>query len=238
MSERPAPSREPRRATGWIRCVWWSICRHCGERIEVGQWQGLVVVPGQGRRWIHEACALALGATPREPDDTAPATSPPPPAASVRIVVIGSAAWPHDRAVEVRDGIEAVARGHREVVIVHDTRRDQHGRLCGVDAWAELTARRLGYTTEAHDTAADTVDQLRALRPAVVVAFPLETPGEVTTTVELTTPAPLGTTRPPGGGTPRSEPADIELLAAAAEHAGVPVLVHRPAPPTVATPTA
>lgn len=220
MRDVPAARREARGATGWMRSLWWSLCRSCGERIEVGQWQGLVEVPGHGRRWVHEPCAVALGATPRESDDPAAAPHAAAVSAAVRIVVIGSADWPHDRAVEVRDAIEAVARGHREVVIVHGTRRDRRGRLCGVDAWAELTARRLRYTAEPHHSAADTVDQLHALLPTVVVAFPLET------TAQLETAGPLG-----------AGPVDIEVLAAVAEHAGVPVLVHRTAPPPVATPT-
>ena len=133
--------------------------------------------------------------------------------------MIGPVAWPHDRAVEVRDAIEAVARGHRDVVIVHGTRRDQRGRLRGVDAWAELTARRLGYTAEPHTTAADTVERLRSLRPTVVVAFGLE----------------QRATRPgdsSGDAAPEPGPDPVETLAAAAEHAGVPVLVHRPNPTT------
>ena len=218
MGDTAGSPREARRGTAWMRCVWWAVCRRCGERLEVGEWQGLVDVPGRGRWWVHETCALELGATAREPDDSAP----PAPAAAgpVRIVVIGSAVWPRDRAVEVRDGIEAVARGHREVVIVHSARRDRTGRLCGVDAWAALTAQRLGYPAEPHHTSSNngarTVDELRKLRPSVVVAFPLEqrpdAPGDVA-----------------GGAGHGSARDPVETLAAAAELAGMPVLVHRPA---------
>lgn len=199
-------SCQPARDTAWMKCCHWAICRHCEVRIETGQWQALVDVPDRGRWWIHQACALELGATARDPDDPADSPSPPPaPSSPVRIVVIGSAAWPRDRAVEIRDGIEAVARGHREVVIVHGTRRDHRGRSCGVDAWAELTAQRLGYTPEPHASPAVTVDELHALRPTVVVAFPLDTPAPDSSGVDV----------------------GIEALAGAAELAGMPVLVHR-----------
>ncbi len=195
-------SREPDRGPGWMRCAFWAVCAACERRVEVGQWQALVDVPGVGRRWVHEACALELGVTADAPDPTPahPASTPSVVAGPVRIVVVGSGDWPRDRAVEVRDAIEAMARGHRDVVIVHGARRDPRGRLRGVDAWAALTAQRLGHPAEPHDTRtgdlATTVDELRMLRPTVVIAFPLEP----------------------------NDPA--ETLAPAAELAGVPVLVH------------
>ena len=196
-------SREPDRGPGWMRCAFWAVCAACERRVEVGQWQALVDVAGLGRRWVHEACALELGVTADAPDPTAahPAPAPSVVAGPVRIVVVGSGDWPRDRAVEVRDSIEAVARGHRDVVIVHGTRRDPGGRLRGVDAWAALTAQRLAHPAEPHDgpagDVAATVDELHRLRPTVVIAFPLK-PSDPT-----------------------------ETLAAAAELAGVPVLVHR-----------
>ena len=210
------------RDAGWMRCAHWSVCRRCAKRIETGQWQALVEVPDAGRRWVHEKCALELGATARPLDASAPTTGHATPALPrpVRIVVIGSAAWPRERAVEVRDGIEAVARGHREVVIVHGTRRDPRGRLSGVDAWAQLTATRLGHPAEPHDSPATTVDELHALRPTVVVAFPLKQPGP-------TAPADMASAAGP------EDP--VEALAAAAELAGIPVLMHRMT--TAATPT-
>lgn len=193
-------SREPDRGSGWMRCAFWAVCAACERRVEVGQWQALVDVPGVGRRWVHEACALELGVTAEVPDPT-PAHPASAPSGPVRIVVVGSGDWPRDRAVEVRDAIEAVARGHRDVVIVHGTRRDDRGRLRGVDAWAALTAQRLAHPAEPHDSrpgdAATTVDELHTLRPTVVIAFPLK-PSDPT-----------------------------ETLAAAAELAGVPVLLHR-----------
>lgn len=193
--------RGPRPSTTWMKAAYWSVCRRCNGRIETGQWQALVDVPDQGRWWIHEACALELGAPARGTDEPADSTSPEPATTGpVRIVVIGSAAWPRERAVEVRDAIEAVARGHRDVVIVHGAHRDRAGRLHGVEAWAELTAQRLGLTAEPHDTTPATIDELLALRPTVVVAFPLD---------------PC-----------RTEHARVDALAA--ELAGVPVLVHRP----------
>lgn len=201
----PPAAREPRPATAWMRSAHWSVCRRCGERIDTGEWQALMEVPGQGRWWVHETCALELGAPARAPDDdpTAAAAGPAP-TMPVRIVVIGSGSWPHDRAVEVRDSIEAVARGHRDVVIVHSSRRDQRGRLRGVDAWAALTATRLGYRSEPHDHEPHSAAELRALRPDVVVAFPLQ-------------PAP-------------GDDQDLSALIAAAENAGIPVLVHQPDP--------
>lgn len=194
-------SRETDRGPGWMRCAFWAVCAACERRVEVGQWQALVDVPGGGRRWVHEACALELGVTAEVPDPT-PAHPASVAAGPVRIVVVGSGDWPRDRAVEVRDAIEAVARGHRDVVIVHGTRRDDRGRLRGVDAWAALTAQRLAHPAEPHDTrtgdlATTTVDELRMLRPTVVIALPLD----------------------------QRDP--TETLAAAAELGGVPVLVHR-----------
>lgn len=221
MSGTGGGPRERDRGTGWMRCAHWSVCRRCAEKIETGQWQALVEVPDAGRRWVHETCALELGATARPLDASAPTTIHATPALPrlVRIVVIGSAGWPRERAVEVRDGIEAVARGHREVVIVHSARRDERGSLCGVDAWAQLTATRLGYAAEPHDSPSTTVDELHALRPTVVVAFPLKQPGP---------PGPAAMVGAAGPDDP------VETLAAAAELAGVPVLMHRMT--TTATP--
>ena len=190
-----------------MRCCFWAVCARCEARLEVGEWQALVDVPGVGRRWIHEACALELGVTAEVPDPAAthPAAAPASVVAGpVRIVVIGSGSWPRERAVEVRDAIEAVARGHRDVVIVHGTRRDPRGRLRGVDAWAALTAQRLNHPAEPRDgdtrtgDLATTVDELHTLHPTVVIAFPLD----------------------------QRDPAET-LAAAAAELAGIPVLVHR-----------
>lgn len=202
----PREPREPRQTTAWMRSAYWSVCRRCGERIETGEWQALVEVPGQGRWWVHESCALELGAPARDPDDptAAAAAAGPAPTMPVRIVVIGSGAWPHDRAIEVRDGIEAVARGHREVVIVHSSRRDQRGRPRGVDAWAALTATRLGYRNESHDHEPRSAADLRALRPDVVIAFPLQ----------------------PAPGDDQGLPALVD----AAENDGIPVLIHHPDP--------
>lgn len=106
---------------------------------------------------------------------------------------------------------------------MHGARRDPRGRLCGVDAWAQLTATRLGYPAEPHDSPATTVDELRALRPTVVVAFPLEQ-------------RPTGPAHVAVAAGPDSLRDPVETLAAAAELAGVPVLVHRPVT-TAAAPT-
>jgi hypothetical protein len=67
---------------------------------------------------------------------------------TVRVLVVGSIAWPRNRAVEVRDAIAAVVCGHRRVLLVHAGRIcPDTGCLVGVDAWAELTATRLGLQT-------------------------------------------------------------------------------------------
>lgn len=94
---------------------------------------------------------------------------------AIRILVTGSRDWPRNRAIEVRDAIEAVARGHHPVTIVHGAAR-------GADAWADLTAERLGYRVERHPAdwrrhgrAAGMIRNrdMVALRADVVVAFPL-----------------------------------------------------------------
>ena len=74
----------------------WLICGACRDRIEVGQWQGLVEVPGVGRCWVHEACVVALGYPPR-PRELYPDRGPAGyagPAPTLRIVVIGHPRWP------------------------------------------------------------------------------------------------------------------------------------------------
>jgi hypothetical protein len=76
----------------------------------------------------------------------APVLAPEPP---VRILVTGSRDWPRARATEVRDAIVAVATGHSEVVVVHGACEDREtGKLRGADAWADLTAIRMGYGLE------------------------------------------------------------------------------------------
>ena len=178
---------ERRVYTGRLRAIWWSVCAKCSKRIEEGSWQSLADVPDVGRRWVHEQCAMLLdpAGTPARPDDDLGEHSgvrsiepgqpvelaPIPP---VRIGVLGSGQWPKARAVEVRDAIEALARGHRKVVIVRTARTDRQGRLQGVDAWAELTTRRLGYTDEPHPEVADVL----AANLDLAVAFPLHTDHE------------------------------------------------------------
>ena len=215
----------PRRTyTGWSRAHHWALCEKCGERIEVEEWIGLAHVPDIGRRWVHEECAIALGpaGTPTHPErdlsDTGTYSvepgqpvvlAPPPP---VRIGVLGSGQWPKDRAVEVRDAIEALARGHREVIIVRTARTDHRGRLCGVDAWSELTATRLGYTDEPHPDVTDVL----AAHLDLAVAFPLHPD--------------TGHDTDRGGSGRAAMGCDTRRAVAAAEAAGIPVFTHaRPA---------
>ena len=174
----PAAMTRPwRRYSGWMMALFASVCAHCGEPIAEGQWQGLAVVPGkpgEGTRWVHEACALELGPAgdPQRPEHDRgvppdPATAPEPEPEPLRILVLGSSGWPRERAVEVRDAIAALARGHSRVTLVHAARRAADtGQLAGVDAWAELTAERLGYHVEHYRGEA-------ATHADVVVAFPL-----------------------------------------------------------------
>lgn len=87
--------------------------------------------------------------------------------------MIGSAEWPRERAVEVRDAIAAVARGHSQVVLIHAARRHPDtSRLLGVDAWTELTAERLGHQVEHQQLAPEETSGAPGVD--VVVAFPLE----------------------------------------------------------------
>ena len=140
-----------------------------------------------------------------------PATGP----AVVRVLVIGSLSWPRERAVEVRDAIAALARGHRRVLLVHAGRVcPSTGRLAGVDAWTELTATRLGLEVtrlgerpDTHDRAA-TEARHQVLVDAgadVVLAFPL--------------------TRDPVTGAPCEDPVTADAIARA-ERAGLAVLTH------------
>lgn len=222
-------TRPAGRLTGWMVALHWSRCTHCGRVIDRGDWQGLATVPGHGPRWVHEHCAAELGplGDPRRPThdrdidpDTAPDTAPdsaPDRSAEVagavlRVLVIGSAQWPRERAVEVRDAIAAVARGHRRARLAHAARtHPDTGRLVGVDAWAELTATRLHLDVEhlaiehlTEPTSPGFGAGERAAEPAgervvdVVVAFPL-----------LTGPSPAGEGedgRLPPGSPPRSGP--------------------------------
>ena len=120
---RPGPAamtRPPRQYSGWMVAILPSVCAHCAQPIAEGGWQGLAVVPDEGTRWVHEACALELGPAgdPRRPEHdrgVPPDPTSVPAAATLRILVIGSPDWPRERAVEVRDGIAAVARGHAQV---------------------------------------------------------------------------------------------------------------------------
>lgn len=185
----PEPPERGRGRPGWMRAIWWKNCEACGARISEGQWQARAYVAGHGTRWVHKPCALRLGplADPAAPADDDPdpalrAGSPPPAGrpGPLRILVVGSPAWPYDRAVEVRDAIDALARGHSRVVILHGTATDQHtGRLIGTDAWAELTATRRGYTAQRHEAATDGTWSLPRPGPDVVIAFPLS--GDATT---------------------------------------------------------
>lgn len=179
-----AGTPEPRSPYGFTRAFWWSVCAKCDERIEEGEWMGLAYVADVGRRWVHQACAAALGPqravtrdddpdTRRGPQSIEPGQPiPASPVAPVRIGVLGSGQWPKHRAVEVRNAIEVLARGHRQVVIVRTTRTtrtDPRGRLVGVDAWAQLTAARLGYRDEPHPDVTDVL----AAHLDLAVAFPL-----------------------------------------------------------------
>lgn len=194
----PAAMTRPwRRYSGWLVAIFPSVCAHCGQSIAEGQWQGLAVVPGEGTRWVHEACALELGPAgdPQRPEHDRgvppdPTGLPEPAVKPLRVLVIGSPDWPRERAIEVRDAIAAVARGHSQVVLIHAARRDRDtGRLAGVDAWAELTAERLGYSVEHHRDETPTDAD-------VVVAFPL------------------------------ADDPDTAAAIADAEHAGLAVLTH------------
>ena len=231
-SDRAARAMTRPRVTyrGWMPAAMWSRCAQCSEVIEQGAWQGLTDVPGQGQRWVHESCALELGRTdaPRHDHGGTPATSPSvdqvPVDATVRVLVIGSISWPRNRAVEVRDAIAAVVRGHRRVLLVHGGRvHPDTGRLAGVDAWAELTATRLGLETahvgqhrDRHDQAS-THARHQALVDAgadVVIAFPL--------------------TRDPVTGADALDP-DTADAVTRAETAGLAVLTHPDSsPPTTA----
>ncbi|MDL5160412.1 hypothetical protein [Actinomycetospora termitidis] len=229
-------TRPAGRLTGWMVALHWSRCTHCGRVIDRGDWQGLAEVPGHGPRWVDETCAAELGplGEPRHPThdrdvtpDIAPDTPDDRSAASasagaaagagavLRVLVIGSAVWPRERAVEVRDAIAVVVRGHRLARIAHAARVDPDtGRLVGVDAWAELTATRLHLEVEhLSDPSSPGVDAgERPADPAgehvvdVIVAFPL--PGE------------------PGPGVV-GEDRETAAGIAAAQRAGLPVLVHR-----------
>lgn len=218
----PATMTRPRRTySGWLMAIHWSRCAACSEVIAEGQWQGLADVPGEGRRWVHEDCAYRLGAAPRPEHDgrTDPAEPEPaaeqPPATVLRVLVIGSMAWPRERALEVRDAIAAVARGHRRVLLVHGGRVcPATGRLAGVDAWAELTATRLGLEVahvgahpDRHDQAS-TQARHQALVDAgadLVLAFPL--------------------IRDPATGTRIEDPVTADA-AGRAQRAGLAVLTH------------
>ena len=210
--------------SGWMVATIWSRCAHCSQVIDAGDWQSLAEIPGQGRRWVHEHCARELDPTgkPRPAHDrgVAPVADPTlsRPADNgdtVRVLVLGSMSWPRDRAVEVRDAIAGVARGHSRVLLVHAGRVcPDTGRLAGVDAWAELTATRLGLQTvhvgehpDRHDRAS-TQARHQGLVDAgadVVLAFPL--------------------TADPATGTPISDPVTADAVGRA-EAAGLPVLTH------------
>lgn len=142
-----------------------------------------------GTRWVHEACAQALGPAgdrqrPEHDRGVAPGQFLEPAAQvtvePLRILVIGSLDWPRSRAIEVRDAIAAVARGHARVRLIHAGRTcPDTGHLAGVDAWAELTAQRLSYEVEhlggdpdRHDYDTWSTEAMVAATPAVVIAFP------------------------------------------------------------------
>ena len=151
-SDDPAPANVLRVAAGHdlvaVRCV------RRGDR------RGAVAGPGDGARRGSPMGPRSLRLPPRRrhrrPEHDREhhpgarggppsLTHPAPPAAVVRVLVIGSLSWPRERAVEVRDAIAALARGHRRVLLVHAGRVcPSTGRLAGVDAWTELTATRLG----------------------------------------------------------------------------------------------
>lgn len=58
----PAAMTRPwRHYRGWMVSIFPSVCAHCDHTIAEGQWQGLADLPGEGSRWVHEACALELG---------------------------------------------------------------------------------------------------------------------------------------------------------------------------------
>lgn len=227
---------------GWMVALSWSRCPHCLAVIDRGDWQGLAQVPDHGPRWVHEACALELGPLGRAQrpahdrgvateDATEDATGDARPAAGtaavsgggpavLRVRVVGAADWPRSRATEVRDAIAAVVRGHRHARIAHAARtHPDTGRLAGVDAWAELTATRLGLQ----------VDHLTCpARPDVGGRHPGEPatrePAQAVELVEVVVAFPL--TRDPATGRSRRDTATEDAIAAA-ESAGLVVLTHR-----------
>ncbi|MCD2191302.1 hypothetical protein [Actinomycetospora soli] len=242
MNEAARSMTRPRRVyCGWMVALYWSRCLHCLEVIDRGDWQGLARVPDHGPRWVHEACALELGplgsaqrpahdrgvATEDATEAATEATRPTAGTAAVsgagsavlRVRVVGAADWPRARATEVRDAIAAVVRGHRHARIAHAARTDPDtGRLAGVDAWAELTATRLGLQ----------VDHLSCpARPDDGRRHPGEPanrePAQLVDLVDVVVAFPL--TRDPATGRPRRDPATEDAIAAA-ELAGLVVLVH------------